>query len=626
MPIATRTTRRGSTVLLLASALCAAQLTMLTAGPAAGSSWGATAHLDPGLSTVGNGLEKVIVTAREGVSAAVAAVRAVGGDVDDLLPIVDGVSASVPADRLPALAATPGVVAVTKDRQARFEEMTYDDTTTASSFSRSTGATSAWATGNLGQGVGIAVLDTGVSAMNDFSGRLVSGPDLSGEGTMVDTYGHGTVMAGVAAGSGADSAGRSGGAYTGVAPKATVVAVKVAGRNGAVDVSTVLQGMHWVSAYKDQYGIRVLNLSWGTTSTQDPAVDPLNHAVERLWKQGIVVVVAAGNSGPTRGTITKPADDPLVISVGAYDDKGDADQGNDSLASWSSRGPTAAGLVKPDLVTPGRTLVAARSFGSRVEQENPKALLSPSYVKGSGTSQAAAVTSGLAALLLAERPHYTPDQVKRVLMASAVPLSSSSANEQGAGRSQLAGALKADPGPATWQTGVASGLGSLEASRGGRNVVTTCPGSTTQTVITGEIDARCEAWNGSAWTGSAWTGSAWTGSAWTGSAWTGSAWTGSAWTGSAWTGSAWTGGTWAGSAWTGSAWTGSAWTGSAWTGSAWTGSAWTGSAWTGSAWTSNEFTTAGYGDEFLTAFWGPRPRAGQRLPGEVSEPVRGLRP
>ncbi len=138
-------------------------------------------------------------------------------------------------------------------------------------------------------------------------------------------------MAGAIAGDGTDSRGRGNGAFTGVAPEAHVVAVKAAGRNGVVDVSTMLQAMHWVSAYRAQYGIRVLNLSWGVASTQSPSVDPVNHAVERLWAQGIVVVVAAGNSGPGAGTVTKPGDDPVVLTVGAFNDQGDADPTNDTV-------------------------------------------------------------------------------------------------------------------------------------------------------------------------------------------------------------------------------------------------------------------------------------------------------
>jgi serine protease AprX len=617
--------RRASFAVAVAAALFATQLTAAAAAP--GSAWTSVGHLDPGLTTVGESLQEVLVTARGGVAAAADAVRGLGGEVESPLPIIDGVEARVPASLLPELAATEGVTAVTADRQATFEELSYDESTTASNFTKSTQATTAWAAGNLGAGVGIAVLDTGISEMKDFEGRLVHGPDLSGEGTLIDSYGHGTVMAGAAGGSGADSVASNKGIYAGVAPKSTLVAVKVAGRNGAADVSTILQGMHWVSAYKDQFNIRVMNLSWGTTSTQDPSVDPLNYAVQRLWQQGIVVVVAAGNSGPAAGTIMKPADDPLVVTVGAYDDKQNDSTNDDAVPAWSSQGPTAHGLTKPDLVVPGRTIVASRSHGSRVVGENPKALIAPSYIRGSGTSQAAAITSGLAALLIAARPSLTPDQVKHLLKSTALPVagnSGGSANVQGSGRVQLAQALTADPGPAYTQTPTATGLGSIEASRGGRNVETVCPGndSATRTVIIGEIDARCEAWNGSSWAGSSWAGNAWTGSSWAGSSWAGSSWAGSSWAGSVWNGSSWAGGTWTGSSWAGEAWTGSSWAGSSWAGSSWAGSSWAGSSWAGSSWAGNNWTGSTYDaeDEFLTAWWGHLPPSGKHVPGERNDP------
>jgi serine protease AprX len=633
-------------MVLLASALAlsaTAPALMQGAAPALdGATWGFSvpklsssatpAVVDPGVRAVTGGSVAVIVTATAGtVEAAAASVTAGGGTVGERLPLVDGFAASLPADAVDGVAASGAVQAITLDRRVEFEEVSYDETSTASKFAVNTGATRSWANARLGEGVGVAVIDTGVSPMPDFEGRLVHGPDLSGEGRTIDTYGHGTVMAGLVGGSGKDSAGRVGGAYTGVAPKSTIIAVKAAGRNGVTDVSTMLQAMHWVSAYKDQFNIRVLNLSWGTSSTQSPAVDPLNHAVQRLWKQGIVVVVAAGNSGPTAGTIMKPGDDPLVITAGAYDDKADVEPRNDALTEWTSRGPTAAGVAKPDVVAPGRTVVSARSLGSHVETNNPKALLAPSYIKGSGTSQAAAVTSGVVALLLQARPDLTPDQVKAVLKGAAVPIAGKTVNEQGAGRLQLAGALTAAAGPATQQSATATGLGSLELSRGGRNVKADCNGDGIAEDIIGEIDVRCEAWNGAAWTGAAWTGAAWTGAAWTGAAWTGAAWTGAAWTGAAWTGAAWTGaawtgGTWTGAAWTGAAWTGAAWTGSAWTGAAWTGAAWTGAAWTGAAWTGSEYTSTASDEQvsatgYLTSFWSDHPKYFQKVPGERSHPA-----
>ena len=560
-----------------AAALPAAASASLTPAP--------HAALDPALTAAAAGTPAV-VQARPGATAAAAAGAARAGlTVGQPLAIIDGFAARGDAAGFAALAASPDVVAITLDREGHFTASSgagssSNGSSSSSPFTAVTGAQNAWANGYDGRGIGVAVLDTGVANTPDLSGRVVYGPDLSGEGTTIDSYGHGTVMAGIVAGNGA--AARTAGMTDdrrGVAPGATIVSVKLAGRNGAVDVSTVLQGLHWVSAYKDQFDIRVLNLSYGTSSTQDPAVDPLDYAVERLWQQGILVVVAAGNSGPAAGSITKPGDDPLVLTVGAYDDKGDLAGDNDSVPAWSSQGPTAQGVAKPDLYAPGRTLVATRAYGSAVEQDNPKSLVSPAYIKGSGTSQATAVTSGLAALLVQVHPTWTPDQLKRALVSSVTTASG------GPGRVHLPSANRTDPGPAQQQQPVATGLGSIEQSRGQGHVVTDCRLDGTPDVIQGEIDTRCEPWTGSAWTGSAWTGSAWTGSAWTGSAWTGSAWTGSAWTGSAWTGSAWTG-----------------------------------SAWTGSAWTSAEY------GELLTAFWGNHPSRWHKVKGENVDPDEPVGP
>jgi serine protease AprX len=541
--------------------------------------------IDPGLAATGSALERVVVSGSAGAMAAVkAAVQRAGGTSRAPLPIIDGVSAVVPANRLGELSRLPGVTAITADRTGTVSNSSWDDTTSSSAYVWSSQAGNAFQAGNKGSGVSVAVLDTGVSQVNDLSGRVMNGPDLSGENkNTVDSYGHGTVMAGIIAGSGVD-----GGATprTGIAPAANIISVKVAGANGAADVSTVLAGLSWVGAFKDTYNIKVLNLSWGVPSTQSPSVDPLNYAVEKLWTSGVTVVVAAGNSGPSSGTIMKPGDDPLVLTAGAYDDNNDTNLNNDSVPQWSSQGPTAAGLSKPDLVAPGRTLVATRSPGSTVETQNPKALIAPSYIKGSGTSEASAVTSGAAALLVAAHPTWTPDQIKAALVSTAVPMPNYGRNVQGAGRIQISAALAKDVSGVASVGSTATGTGTLAASRGSMAPVSvTCNGVSKS--LTDETTSWCAQWSSSAWTSSAWTSSAWTSSAWTSSAWTSSAWTSSAWTSSAWTSSAWTS-------------------------SAWTSSAWTSSAWTSSAWTSAEY-------DFLDAFWGGRPAWWVSVAGERSD-------
>jgi serine protease AprX len=287
------------------------------------------------------------------------------------------------------------------------------------------------------------------------------------------------------------------------------------------------------------------------------------------------------------------------------------DPADDNVPGWSSRGPTAQGVVKPDVVAPGRSLIAARSFGSAVEAENPKSLIAPSYIKGSGSSEAAAVTSGLAALLVEQRPAYTPDQVKRALKTSASPIVGVVNTTQGTGRVNLAGALAADPGAAIQQATSATGLGSIEASRGGRNVTTDCYMDGVLDVIKGEITDKCVPWDGNSWTGNSWTGNSWTGNSWTGNSWTGNSWTNATWTGNSWTG-----GTWTGNSWTGNSWTGNSWTGNSWTGNSWTGNSWTTTAWTTAEYEDAEVESTG----FLSAFWGARPDWTKHLPGEQSEP------
>lgn len=573
-------------------------------------------------------------------------IQSKGGRIVKPLPLINGFSADVPAGLVPTLATNDNLRSLSKNRVGRFENLTYEESRVQSSFPKTTGATKLWTEGNYGEGVGIALIDTGISPMNDFvagGGRIIYGPDLSGEYNYVDTYGHGTVMAGIIGGDGYDSRSDPSGAHVGVAPKSWLVSVKVAGASGATDVSTVLAAMHWVAAYRDQFNIRVLNLSWGTKGTQSYRFDPLNYAVERLWQLGITVVVAAGNDGPSSGTIRKPADDPFVITVGAYNDNQNLDPADDAVPGWSSRGPTAAdGIAKPDVVAPGRLIIATRSYGSTIEKTYPKALYSPSYIRGSGSSQASAVTAGAAALLIRKKPHLSPPQVKYLLMNTASPIAGTDSSIQGNGRINVAAAAaSADEGHANSTTPPSNGLGSLEASRGGSHVQTDCNGDGVQEVIEGEMTVQCQGWDGATWTGATWTGDAWTGATWTGATWTGATWTGATWTGATWTGATWTGGTWTGgtwtsndftgatwtggtwtgATWTGATWTGGTWTGATWTGATWTGATWTGATWTGATWTTgtyDEFTSATY-DEFLTAFWGNRPAAHQRLPGEISE-------
>ncbi|MGH3443156.1 MAG: S8 family serine peptidase, partial [Nitriliruptorales bacterium] len=466
---------RGRLRAALAAACALALLTVAppTSGtPATGASAVSTV-VDPAVtaSIQADGAADVIVQATPGAVGAVAtAVVAGGGEVGIALPLVDGFAARVTAASLERLLALgpEAVRAVTLDGAVRFDHVPGDgEAFSDSSFVETIGADVLHAAGADGSGVGIAIVDTGVSPVGDLDGRLGEGIDLSGESDGVDRYGHGTFVAGVAASSGA----ASGGEHAGVAPGAHVVPVKIAGADGSADVSQVLAALQWVVAFRDVHDIDVLNLSFGTDSTQSYRADPVNYAVERAWDAGIVVVVAAGNTGPDARTVFKPADDPLVITAGATDSNGTVERDDDVVADFSARGPTRTNnLAKPDLVAPGAHIIGLRSPGSTVDSTFPEARVGEHYFRGSGTSFAAAATSGAAALLLELNPQWTPDDVKGALLDLVAAGPSGDRNADGHGALDLRGGLNA--APTLDQSGVkrSNGLGSLQASRGSLRV------------------------------------------------------------------------------------------------------------------------------------------------------------
>ncbi|MDQ1672597.1 MAG: serine protease AprX, partial [Frankiaceae bacterium] len=401
------------------------------------------------------------------------------------------------------------------------------------------GADTLAARGAQGSGVTVALIDTGVSPLPDVAGsvvRVTTGApggvpadcvNFSGESTCDDQYGHGTFLAGLMAGDGSASDGR----YRGTAPAAKVLSLKLSGPDGSADVSKVLAAIQWVVSFRDTYGIKVLNLSLGTDSTQSYRLDPLNYAVEQAWKSGIVVAVAASNRGPGSATIAKPGDDPYVLTVGAVDDLGTAATSDDVLPDFSSHGPTAAdGLAKPDVVASGAHLVSLAAPGSTISTQFPSSMPAP-YRRGSGTSMATAAVSGLIADVLSADPSMSPDRVKFALTSTAHPTASTDVQSVGSGLLDGGAALDAGPGLANQNLVASNGRGSLALSRGHMRVRQDHRGG--DVVVGGEQTAQLPpqlaalpAWNGSSWTGSCWTGSSWTGNNWYGSSWTGSEWYG----------------------------------------------------------------------------------------------------
>jgi serine protease AprX len=501
--------------------------------------------------------EKVIVTAT-GLLSPAAAVIGAGGALLTQFHLIDGVEAVIPAAIEPVLAALPGIT-VTPDVSVSVQD-TPESTgphTPSDVFLGQTGATRLAAAGDTGAGVTVAVLDTGIDNLPDFSGRLIGGVDLTGgNNPFQDSYGHGTFVAGLIAGNGASSAGQ----YSGEAPGASLVSIKVAGANGTTDLAGLILGLQWAVDHRGSYGIKVLNMSLGFQSATSTVINPLDQAVQAVWGSGIAVVVSAGNSGPFNGTVLSPGDDPLVITVGALDDMAASSITGDEMCDFSSAGPTPAdGFVKPDLVTSGRSVVSLAAPGSTIYDEFPSARVGSANFAGSGTSFSSAITSGAAALVLASNPGTTPNQLKARLLGTANPGPVGNPFVDGHGALNAYAAATAGP----------MNLSQLAP------LLPTLPSITVQLSPTGPANT----WNPGLWSGKSWVpgpSDDWT--------WAGLAWNGGDWNGWTWTGRAWNVGDWAGSAWNSANWTGRAWNGSGWAGSAFTGRAWNGLAWNSSAW------------------------------------------
>jgi serine protease AprX len=529
-------------------------------------------------------LHDVIVTV-DAAADARAIVEGVGGEIASDLGIIDGVAARVPAGAVEALAANPAVVSVTPDgsvtlhgwagnndkRGRQHVSLIADKIVNADKF---------WADGYLGGGIGVALIDSGVSPVDGLltPGKVVNGPDLSFESqdpslTHLDGFGHGTHLAGIIAGRATSAPSRpkandSKKHFLGIAPDATIVNVKVATRDGIADVSQVIAAIDWVVQHRNDNGmnIRVLNLSFGTDATQSYLLDPLAFAVEQAWKHGIVVVVAAGNDG-NGAVLRNPALDPFVIAVGATDGKGTARVKDDVIAGFSNCG-TADRHV--DIVATGRSVTSL--LAPRSEAAKSRESIVGDEIVGSGTSQAAAIVSGAAALVIDQRPAITPDQVKALLMDSAAPLRKTSDTCQGAGAVDLNKARNTAT-PQFHQTfAPATGTGTIDGARGSYRLIHD------GVVLDGERDIFGNPWDGSGWANLAAAGMSWSGGSWNGASWSGASWSGMSWSGASWSGASWSGMSWSGASWSGASWSGMSWSGASWSSSAWLGLSWNGTA------------------------------------------------
>jgi serine protease AprX len=414
-----------------------------------------------------------------------------------------------------------------------------------SAVTRIVGVQDLWERGFTGKGVDIALIDTGVTRVPGLNNdNVIDGPDLSFDSQTahlehLDGFGHGTHMASIMVGSDPVKGGAAAtkgcstclnnsvysdvSKFQGVAPGARVISVKVGASDGAVDVTQVVAGIEWAIAHRRDPGknIRIINLSYGTNSAQSYLADPIAFAAENAWRHGIVVVASGGNDGLAVRQLASPAYSPKILSVGTADPNGTLQTSDDTVPEWANHGTVQRPI---DVVAPGVHVLGLRVPGSVLDQANPQAVVGSRFFRGSGTSQSAAVVSGIVATVLQRTPNLTPDQVKTLFRKSTTPFGAAG---DGFEHSRGNGAIEARKMtldallglPANVAGAVPSlGIGTLEASRGGEYV------TDNGIDLSGERDIFGVPWRPLAWTTNALTNTNWRGGNWRSARWSGDGW------------------------------------------------------------------------------------------------------
>jgi len=521
-PLTTRATRRSARrVVAIAAVLGAGAFAV----PASAASTATTTS-----SVRPTALVRAIVVVRPGVRLPLP-VR--GGHIVRTFPRVGSELVRAPLSSLRALSSDPRVAGVSPDRSGRVTG--HDQQPSASGVLAPTAVGGDAGKSGVGYHVNVALLDTGLTdtaALNRASGRITDGVDVSrlakgGEartsGMFTDGYGHGTFLASLIAGGPV----KNGGPAVGVAPAARIVVVKVADNKGRTTLSQVLAGMDWVAAHAR--AIQVMNVALSVERPTAPAygADPLTAAIEHVRAAGVLPVVAAGNNAREVGD---PGMDPQALTVGAADVTGR----RPAVASFSGRG-TVAGVVKPDVVAPGVHMLGVMPTGTVIYKRHPEGRTSGGLFKGSGTSEATAVASGVAAAFYSHHLDAAPMQAKAAVRDAARALHKSGA---GQGLVQMVGGRDAD-----------------------------APASDA-----GESRFNSSSWNHNAWQHGNWVD--WLASSWSASSWSASSWSASSWSASSWSASSWSASSWSASSWSASSWSASSWSASSWSASSWSAYGW----------------------------------------------------
>jgi serine protease AprX len=507
---------------------------------AAGAKGGRPALLDPSYISPGlveKGLQDpakklhVIIQSAGGSSDASAKVVGLGSELRKRLDLIGAIAVDIPAGKLSALAKQPGLI-ITPDASVHLSGTVLSSN---QMWPYESGVAKLWGTplAPAPKAPTIAIVDSGIDANRaDFDGgaRVLGNVTLTGSTSNAagDGRGHGTFVAGIAAGSAAG--------YAGAAPNAGILSIDVMDDSGVARTSDVIVACEFILANKGKYNIRVANFSLHSAAKNNFYNDPLDQAVEKLWFNGIFVVAAAGNygnaTGPS-GVLHAPGNDPFVMTVGAVDIGKKLALGDDSNAPWSAYGSTEDGFSKPELGAPGRYMVGPVPMNASLVAEKPANVVAPGYIELSGTSFAAPVVAGAAAQILARHPDWTPDQVKGALMLTAKPAPLAAPRAVGVGQLNAARAaeLKITPPNANLALRrfvTSSGSGSLSFDS-----------ASWASTVAGNASWATASWADASWADASWSAASWADASWSSASWADASWADASWADASWATASW---------------------------------------------------------------------------------------
>jgi serine protease AprX len=428
---------------------------------------------------------------------------------------IDGVAVELTGAQILVLASDKHVTAITADSAVRLSVAA----PSTEKWPYVTGVQKYWANGTspAAPAATIAIVDSGIDATRpEFAGRIAASVNLSTlpGNSPGDGRGHGTFVAGIAAG---DLQGK-----TGAAPGAKIVSLDVMDDRGMAKTSDVIAAADWILANKAKYGIRVANFSLHSSVANSFMYDPLDKAVERLWFNNVVVVVASGNygkpDGPS-GVPFAPGNDPFVITVGASDTGKSVSTNDDVAAPWSAYGYTLDGFAKPDLAAPGRYMVGPVPVTSTLYTERADHVVEPGYMELSGTSFSAPIVSGVAALVLGKHPEFTPDQVKGALMVGAKPMPQA--------------------------LNLSEGVGEVNAGRSIDTLNPPNPNKALNAFIVTNPLTSARVFDAASWADKARADASWADASWADASWADASWSAASWADASWSDASWASASWA---------------------------------------------------------------------------------